>query len=110
MRIGFGDSVYGAGGKHGVLHTQRPEQPVLHRLREWLAIDFFSDEAEQRVVGVVVLVGCPGREVWWVRERNRQQFGRGPNLGRVTVDARRDFGSNGSNCRDRYAFPAVRRW
>jgi len=56
VRVGIGDGVHGAGGTHGVLHTQRPEQPVLHRLGQWPAIDLFSDEAEQRVVGVVVLV------------------------------------------------------
>ncbi len=85
----------GAGGEHGVLHAQRPEQSVLHRPGQRLAIDLLGDEAEQRVVGVVVLEGRTGREVGRVRERDGQQFVRGPNLGRVTVDARREFGGIG---------------
>ena len=87
--------VHGAGGEHSVLHTQRPEQPILHRLGQRLAIDLLGDEAEQRVVGVAVLEGRTRRKVGRVRERNGQQFVRGPNLGRVTVNARRDFGGIG---------------
>ena len=95
MRVGLGDGVHVLAGSAGVLHAQRPEQPVVHRPGQWLAIDLFGDEAEQRVVGVVVLVGCTRREVGWVRECNGQQFVRGPNLGRVMVHARRDFGGIG---------------
>ena len=77
------------------LHAQRPEQPVLHRLGQRPAIDLLGDEAEQRVVGVVVFVGGTGREVGRARERDGQQLVRGPDLGRVTVDGRRELGGVG---------------
>ena len=81
--------------EESVLHPQRPEQPVLHRPSQWLAIDLLGDEAEQHVVGVVVFVGGTGREVGRVRERDGQHLLCGPDLGRVTVHAGREFGSIG---------------
>src|SRR5205823_13220641 len=72
--------------------TQRPEQSVPHRLSQWLASDLFNDQAEQRVVGVVVLVGCTRRKIGWVCKGNGQQLGWGPNPGRVMVHTLPDFG------------------
>ena len=43
-----------AGGSLGVLHAKRPEQTVLESVGQWLAIDLFDDEPEQRVIGVAV--------------------------------------------------------
>ena len=37
-----------------ILHIVRSEQPVVDYLRQRLAVDFFSDETEKRIVGVVV--------------------------------------------------------
>jgi hypothetical protein len=45
------------------VHPQRPEQPVLHRPSQWFAIDLLGDEAEKRVVGVVVFVGGTRRKL-----------------------------------------------
>ena len=72
MRVRFGDGVHGAGGELGILHILGTEQPVVHYLRQRLAVDFFSDETEKRIVGVVVLVLCTRREIGWVRECNCQ--------------------------------------
>ena len=93
MGVGIGDGVRGASGEERVVHPQRPEQPVLHRPGQWLAIDLLGDEAEQRVVGVVVFVGGTRRKVGRARERDGQQLLCGPDLGRVTVHAGRELGS-----------------
>ena len=107
VRVWFGDGVHGAGREDGVLHLQRSEQPVPHRLSEWLAIDLFNNETQQRIVGIVVLVSCTGRGVGWARKSNGQQLSGGPNLGWVIVNARRDFGGVGVIGRDRCASPAA---
>src|SRR5262249_25930910 len=72
VRGRVGNGVHCAAGELGVLHTQRLEQPVVHYLRQRLAVDFFSGETEQRIVGVVVLVLRARREIGWVRECNGQ--------------------------------------
>ena len=47
-----------------------------HRLSQRLAVDFFDDNAEQRVIGLAVLLGCARRKVGWVRERDGEKFHR----------------------------------
>src|SRR5262249_17427978 len=65
-------AVRGGGGEHGVLHAKRLEQPFLHSRGQRSAIHLLGDEAEQHVVGIVVLVLCTRREIGWVRECNCQ--------------------------------------
>jgi hypothetical protein len=48
------------------------EQPVVHRLRQRLALDLFHDETEKRIVRVDVFELRTRREIGWVRECNRQ--------------------------------------
>ena len=92
MREGFGNRVHVAGGERRLLQAQRPEQSILHRPGQRLAIDALRDEAEQRIVRIVVLESRPRREVGRVRESDRQQFFRRPDPGRIAVGARREFG------------------
>ena len=96
MRVGIRKSVRGAGGERGVVHAQWPEQAVLKDPGQRLSVfALLGDEAEQRVVGVVVVKGRTGREVRRVLERDGQHLVRGPDLGRVSVEACRDLGRIG---------------
>ena len=82
----------GTGGEQGILQAQRSEQTVLETTGQRLPVDLFRNEAEQRVVGVGVVEGRTGWKVERVLERDRQHFGWGPNLGRVTVEDRPELG------------------
>ena len=75
-----------------MLHVLWTEQPVVHYLRQRLAVEFFSDETEKRIVGVVVLVLFTRQEIGRMPECNCQQLGGSPNLGRVSVYGLRDYG------------------
>src|SRR5262249_52541336 len=44
VRVGIGDGVRTARREESVVHSQRPEQPVLHRPSQWFAIDLLGDE------------------------------------------------------------------
>ena len=94
VRVGLGEGVRGDGGEQGVLQAQRSEQTVLETTGQRLPVHLFCNEAKQRVVGVGVVEACTGREVGRVLERDRQHFGWGPDLGRVTVEDRPESGSS----------------
>ena len=92
MRVGLGEGVRGDGGEQGVLQAQRSEQTVLETTGQRLPVHLFCNEAKQRVVGVGVVEARTGWEVGRVLERDRQHFGWGPDLGRVTVEDRPELG------------------
>src|SRR5262249_56010882 len=60
----------------------------LERAGQRLPLDFLRNEAKQRIVGVGVAEIRTRWEVGRVLESDRQHFGWGPNLGRVTLEDR----------------------
>ena len=94
MRVRIGENVRGDGGEQGVLQAQRSEQTLLESTGQRLPVDLFRNEAEERVVRVGVVEVCTGGKLGWVLERDRQHFGGGPNLVRVSVEDRREYGSS----------------
>ncbi|HET9373815.1 MAG TPA: hypothetical protein VFO40_02515 [Chthoniobacterales bacterium] len=66
VRVGIRKSVRGAGGERGVVHAQWPEQSFLKDTGQRLPVlALLDDEAEQRVVGVGVMIGrCTSEQSW----------------------------------------------
>src|SRR5258708_35834336 len=88
VRVGIRKSVRGAGGERGVVHAQWPEQAVLKDPGQRLSVfALLGDEAEQRVVGLVVIIGRTGWEVRRGGDRHGYYFSRGldPGWGAVAV-------------------------
>ena len=81
--------VSSAAGSDVCVESERTEQSVLELLGQRAPADLLGDETQQRVVGVVVLVGGVGRELRRVPERDRQYLLRCPDLRRVGIQSRR---------------------
>ena len=74
-----------------MLHAQRPEQTILKNFCQRRAFNFFSDETEQDIVGVAIVVFFARREDGGTLKRDGEQFPRGPNSGRVVIEAFPEF-------------------
>jgi hypothetical protein len=74
-----------------VLHAQRPEQTILKYFCQRRAFKLFSDETEQGIVGVAIVVFIARREDGRTLKGDGEQFLRGPNPGRVVIEAFPEF-------------------
>jgi hypothetical protein len=74
-----------------VLHAQRSEQTILKNFCQRRAFKLFGDETEQDIVGVAIVVFLTRREDGGTFKGDSEQLLRGPNPGRVVVEAFPEF-------------------